>query len=146
MKTVYAILVAAVLVGCASIQPARVQVGDTCYRCHRSIGDPKLAGEIIDQLNAPFPFRTTGCLAKYLKANPDLKLRAVFVTDFRTGHMLLAEDAWFVPATLTQAGGKDGKKTESDYFAFRSRADAMAVKDAQAAPLRWSQVLADAQP
>ena len=143
MKTLYAILVAAVLVGCASIQPAKVQVGDTCYRCHRSIGDPKLAGEIIDQLNAPFPFRTTGCLAKYLKANPDLKLRAVFVTDFRTGHMLLAEDAWFVPATLTQP---DGKKTEPDYFAFKSRADASAMKEGQVAPFRWSQVMAEAKP
>jgi hypothetical protein len=143
MKTLYAIVVAVVLIGCASIQPAKVQVGDTCYRCHRSIGDPKLAGEIIDQLNAPFPFRTTGCLAKYLKANPDQKLRAVFVTDYRTGHMLLAEDAWFVPVRLTQA---DGKKTESDYFAFRSRTDAVAMKDGQAAPLRWPQVLAETNP
>ncbi len=141
MKALYAVVIAAIALACASIQPARVQVGDTCYRCHRTIVDLKLAGELIDRLKAPFPFRTAGCLAKYIKAHPDLQVAAVFVTDYRTGHMLPADEAWFVSTTLTQP---DGGKTEADYLAFRSPNDAASLKGDKAVLLRWTQVVAGA--
>jgi len=139
MKALYAFVVAAVVTACASIQPAAVQVGDRCLRCRRAIGDLRLAGETIDRLRAPHPFRTAGCMAKYVKVTPAQELTAVFVTDYRTGRMLEADQAWFVPTDLPVA---DSKRTEADYLAFRSRADADAARGNKPM-LRWTQVVAE---
>lgn len=141
MKALYTVVVLLVLSACASIQPAAVQAGDRCVRCRRTIGDVRLAAEIIDQLNAPFPFRTSGCLAKYIKAHPAEKLAGVFVTDYRTGRMLAAADAWFVPVALPQP---DGRTSEDDYYAFGSRGDANAFRADRQPLLRWTQVVAAA--
>jgi len=145
MRTLYALLVVTVVAGCASVAPVRVQSGDTCYRCHRAIQDTKLAAEIMEQgdhLLTSYPFRTAGCMAKYLKANPAGKSSTIYVTDYRSRTMLEAGSAWFVPLTLTSA---DGKKVEHDFAAFASREDASAFRqDAQAK--RWEQVLAEAVP
>ena len=140
MTMLSATLLGATLLACASIQPAAVQAGDRCLRCRQTIGDPRLAGEIIDQVRAPFPFRTAGCMAKYIKANPDRTILAIFVADHRTGRMVEAGDAWFVPAELT---APDGKRTQPDYVAFRSRADAEAFRTRAEPLLRWTQVLAE---
>jgi hypothetical protein len=141
MRALYAVFVVAVIAGCASIQPAAVQVGDRCFNCSRTIGNLQLAAETVDQLKTPRPFRSAGCLARYLKAHPNQPLAAVFVTDARTGRMLPAEDAWFVP---TQVRSPDRKTTEPDYLAFRSRNDAATEGDGKAVLLRWSQVVAEA--
>lgn len=138
---IYTVVLAATLTACASIQPAPVQVGDRCVNCNRVIGNPQLAAEVIDQLKTPRPFRTAGCLAKYLKAHPDQAVAAVFVTDNRTGRMLPADDAWFVPTTVTPP---DGQRPEADYLAFRYRTDAEAAGGAKPVLLRWSQVVAAA--
>jgi hypothetical protein len=140
MKTLYAIVLAATAMACASVQPALVQTGDRCLRCRRPIGDVRLAGEIIDNMRAPFPFRTAGCMAKYVKANTG-SYTAIFVTDHRTGKMLPASDAWFVPADLASP---DGKRSEADYVAFRSRSDAEAFRTHAEPLLRWVQVVAEA--
>jgi hypothetical protein len=145
MRTLYAVLIVAVVAGCASIAPVKVQSGDTCYRCHRTIQDTKLAAEIIDQgdrIMTSYPFRTSGCMAKYLKVNPAGKSSTMFVTDYKTGHMLDAGSAWFVPLTLT---GADGKKVEHDFAAFGSQEDANAFR-ADVPVRRWAQVLAEAVP
>jgi len=144
MRTLYASLILAVVAGCATIAP-QVQAGNTCYRCHRVIQDTKLAAELIEQrdhLSTTYPFRTSGCMAKYLNVNPASTSTTIFVTDYRTGHMLEAGSAWFVPTTLTSA---DGKKVEHDFAAFGSREDANAFR--QNVPVRrWSEVLADVVP
>lgn len=140
MKALYAFLVAATVTACASIQPASVQVGDRCLRCRRAIGDLRLAGETIDRLRAPHPFRTAGCLAKYVKVTPAQELTAVFVTDYKTGRMVDADDAWFVPTDLMVP---DSKRTEPDYLAFRSRADADAARGNKPM-LRWAQIVSEA--
>jgi len=142
MKTMYALVIAVTAVACASIHPAPVQVGDRCLRCRRAIGDLRLAGEIIDRMHAPYPFRTPGCLAKYVKAHPQEQFLAIFVTDNRTGKMLPAGDAWFVPTVMTPA---DGTKGEADYIAFRSRADAESFLTERQPLLRWAQVVAEAR-
>jgi hypothetical protein len=131
MKALYTFVIIATLTACASVQPAAVEVGDRCYRCRRTIGDLRLAGETIDRMRAPHPFRTAGCLAKYIK---------VFVTDHKSGRMITADAAWFVP---TQLAVPDSRKTEPDYLAFRSRADAEAAREGKPM-LRWSQVVAEA--
>ena len=141
MRSLYAVVVVAIIAGCASIRPAAVQVGDRCFNCGRTIGNLQLAAEVVDQLKTPRPFRSAGCLAKYLKAHPNQPVAAVFVTDYRSGRMLPADDAWFVPTAVKQA---DGKATEADYLAFRSRADAAAEGGGKPVLLRWAQVVAEA--
>lgn len=145
MRTLYAVFVVAVVTGCASVAPVRVQSGDTCYRCHRPINDTKLAAEMIDRSDrvlTSYPFRTAGCMAKYLKANPEPTTSTMFVTDYKTGRMLETGSAWFVPTELTSA---DGKTSEADYVAFGSRDDANAFRQDLPAR-RWNQVLSDAVP
>jgi hypothetical protein len=141
MKKLYVFVIVATLLACASIQPAAVTAGDICLRCGRPVSDARLAGEIIDAMRAPFPFRTAGCMAKYIKAHPDKALTAIFVTDQRTGRMLPASDAWFVPTTVATP---DGKRSEKDYLAFRARSDAAALQTPNAPLKRWAQVVADA--
>ena len=141
MKVLYALVIAATAVACASIQPAPVQIGDLCLRCRRPIGNLRLAGEIIDAMRAPFPLRTPGCLAKYVKAHADQPLAAIFVTDHRTGRMLPVAEAWFVPTQVTSA---DGRKAEADYLAFRSRTDAERARTEREPLLRWAQLVAEA--
>jgi hypothetical protein len=136
------LLLGATLLACASVQPARVEIGDRCLRCRRPISDLRLAGEIVDSMRAPFPFRSPACLAKYVKANAGTPFTAIFVTDFRSGRMIHASDAWFVPTTITAA---DGRTAEPDYYAFRTRGDAEAFKADGARFLRWAQVVAAAE-
>lgn len=140
MKALYTFVIIATLTACASVQPAAVEVGDRCYRCRRTIGDLRLAGETIDRMRAPHPFRTAGCLAKYIKVTPADEVTATFVTDHKSGRMITADAAWFVP---TQLAVPDSRKTEPDYLAFRSRADAEAAREGKPM-LRWSQVVAEA--
>jgi len=143
MRIFYALLTIAVVAGCTSVAPVKLQSGDSCYRCHRVIQDTKLAAEIMDQgdrIATSYPFRTAGCMAKYLKQNPAGKSSTIYVTDYRTGHMLQADSAWFVPLTLTSA---DGKTVEHDFAAFGSPEDANNFR--RDVPVkRWADVLAAA--
>jgi len=141
MKTLYAMVLGVTVVACASIQPAKIVAGDRCLRCRRPIQDLRLAAEVVDSMNAPFPFRTAGCLAKYVKTNSGTPFNAIFVTDFKTGHMIAASDAWFVPTRIAAA---DGRSSEADYYAFGSRREAQAYMPDASMLLRWSQVVAAA--
>ena len=140
MRTLYAFVIVVVVTACASVTPVAVQAGARCLRCRQPVSDLRVAGEIIDRLQAPFPFRTPGCLAQYVKATPMGEISAVFVTDFNSGRMIPAGDAWFVPAKLT---GADGRTLEANYIAYKSRADADAARSGQPL-LRWAQVVAEA--
>ena len=145
MRTLYAVLAVTVVAGCASGAPVKPQSGDTCYRCHRTINDTRLAAEMLDRSDrivTSYPFRTVGCMAKYLKANTPSKVTLIYVTDYRTGRMIEAGSAWFAPTELTSA---DGKTVEHDFVAFGSRQEASAFR--QDRPVRqWDQVLAEAVP
>lgn len=140
MRALYAVVVVAIVAGCSSIRPAPLQVGDRCTNCTRVIGNLQVAAELVDQLKTPRPFRSAGCLANYLKAHPNQPVAAVFVTDYRTGRMLPADDAWFVPTLLNQP---DGRAPEADYLAFRSRGEATAEGGSRPVLLRWEQVVAE---
>ena len=70
MKALYAFVILTVVAACASIQPVALQAGDRCRRCRQPVSDLRVAGEIFDQLRAPFPFRTAGCMAKFVKVTP----------------------------------------------------------------------------
>ena len=90
---------------------------------------------------APFPFRTAGCLARYIKANSGTEFTAIFVTDFKTGRMIPAGDAWFVPVDLPVPGTRS---VEADYYAFRTQGEAAEYQARGPQPLRWAQVVAAA--
>jgi len=115
-------------------------VGDRCYRCRRPVSDVKLAAALVDPGGASFPFRTSGCLSKYLKEHPGEKGIA-FVTDNRTGYFLEADKAWFVATALPSP---DGRGTEPDYLAFRARTDAERANTTNAPLRRWQAVVASA--
>ena len=140
MKARHAVVIAVLAAACSSVHPVAVNVGDRCFRCRRSIGDTHLAAELIDTMKVPAPFRTSGCLAKYLKAHPKELAGTAFVADNKSGRLIPAGDAWFVPTTVTSP---DGKLQEDDYFAFGSRADARAAAGT-ATIVRWERVLAAA--
>ena len=79
-------------------------------------------------------------MAKYVKGTPPEELTAIFVTDYQSGRMITADQAWFVPTDLPVP---DSKRTEADYLAFRSRADADAARGNKPM-LRWAQVVSEA--
>jgi hypothetical protein len=141
MKRLYLLLVGATLLACVSVQPAKIEAGDRCLRCRRPIQDLRLAGEVIDTMRAPFPFRTAGCLAKYVKANSGTQFAAIFVTDYKTGKMIQANDAWFTPVSLPVA---ESHAVESDYYAFRTQSEAAEFQADSSKLLRWPQVVAAA--
>ena len=141
MRALFAVVLAVALAACASIPPSAVQAGDRCTRCRRAIGDLRLVAETIDTLKTPRPYRTAGCLAKYIKAHQDETFLAVYVTDHSSGRMVPAGEAWFVPTALTQP---DSRRTEDDYVAFRLRKDAEAYRAGSEPLLRWGQVVAEA--
>jgi len=123
---------------CTSVSPVKVAAGDQCFRCRRTIGDPQVAGEIVNG-GLTTKYRGPCCLAKYLAAHTD-ETGAIFVTDFTTGKMLRAEKAVYVPVVV------DTNTNETDYRAYQLKADADAAgAQLHAAPVAWTTVLAQAR-
>jgi hypothetical protein len=102
-------------VGCTSVRPVRVQAGDVCVRCQRTIVDTRLAAEIIDAQGDVLKFRAPLCMAQYLAQHP-AKAVAIYVTDYTSGEMFPAMNGTFVRVTL--------EASEREYAAFRSPIDA----------------------
>ena len=122
---------------CSSVTPLPIHAGDLCFRCRRPIVDTRLAAQTIGGGLAS-NFRTPGCLAKYLADHP-AEVNIVFVTDYASGKMLLAQSAVFVP-TLDRDNG------ERDYIAFRDHAAANTEAMArQTSPVLWIDVLGQAK-
>lgn len=137
MKRKIAILALAIAAAsCSSVKTAPVQVGDVCFRCRRTVVDPKIAAEIVDAGGRAFKFRSAGCLATYLREHP-ADTGAIFVTDFTTGRMLPAKDAIFVPTMYGQ-----GNDRTREFVAYRASADASeAAAKEQSSTLDWAGVL-----
>jgi hypothetical protein len=134
-QTLLAAVAGAALIGCTSLAPVKVNAGDQCFRCRRTIQDARLAGETIDHNGFVSKFRAPGCMAKYLVNHQEDK-SAVYVTDYTTGKMFRPESVWFVPVVVNRDTG------ERDYRAYRQESDAIAAAlDVHAAPMRWSAVI-----
>lgn len=133
-------LLAVLAAGCSSYAPQPMFANDVCFRCRRPIGEVRLAGQIIDSSGRAFKFKTPGCMAKFINEQPT-DAAAIFVTDFRSGRIIKAAAATFVPATVGE-----GKNRGQDYLAFRS---ADAAQDAatreKTKPVTWNDVLAAAK-
>jgi len=136
MKRISAVCAAVVAFGalsCSTMQPVKVNLGEQCFRCQRTIGDTRLAGERI----AGFveKFRAPGCMAKYVVNNPGDQ-GTTFVTDFRTGTMLDANAAYYVPFVI------DAPTGERDYRAYARKTDAdAAALELKSETVRWNTVL-----
>ena len=124
---------------CSSLKPLPIRAGDSCFRCRRTIEDVKRAAEMIDSSRMALPFRSAGCVAKYLIDHPEETPRAVFVTDYATGKLVSAQSALFVPVML------DDKTGERDYLAFASQQDATAFAHRHdTITVNWRGVMAQA--
>lgn len=131
-------LVPFVVLSCSSIAPVKVNAGDQCFRCRRSITEPKVAGEMIDG-GFVTKYRGPGCMAKYLASHPGESGR-VFVTDFTSGTMIPPTSATYVAVVV------DEKTLETDYRAYASKADAAAAaRELKTAPVDWATVLDQAR-
>jgi hypothetical protein len=134
-----AVVVGAALMSCTSIAPMKVNAGDQCFRCRRTIQDARLAGETINDNGFVSKFRAPGCMAKYLVSHPDER-GAIYVTDYASGKMVDPDSAWFVPVLLNRDTG------ERDFRAYRHDTAAMAAAlEAHTAPVRWSVVIASVE-
>jgi copper chaperone NosL len=136
MKRAAVALVALLAAGCSSLPPTPIFASDVCHRCRRSIGDTKLAGEIIDSRGRAFKFKTAGCMAKFLvKGEHDAA--AIYVTDFQSGRLVKAAAVTFVPATIGE-----GREKSLDYLAFsKDKAAQQAAARENTTPVDWKQVL-----
>jgi len=136
MKKISSVYIAALafgIVSCSTMQPMKVNLGEQCFRCQRTIGDTRLAGERI----AGFveKFRAPGCMARHIVKNPGDK-GTTFVTDFRTGIMLDANAAYYVPFVIDENTG------EQDYRAYARKTDAdAAALELKSETVRWNAVL-----
>src|SRR6266508_4878844 len=120
---------------CSTIAPVKINAGDQCFRCRRTISDTRLAAETI-QGGFVSKYRAPGCMAKYITAHPNEQTGAVFVTDYAKGTMIDPAKAFFVPVTVDERTG------ENDYQAFGVKADAdRAAAELKTAPVDWATVL-----
>jgi hypothetical protein len=138
VRTLLLGLIPLVSLSCSSASPVKVTAGDQCFRCRRTIGDTRVAGEIINGGLAT-KYRGPGCLAKYLAAHAD-ETGAIFVTDFATGKMFQADRGTYVPVVV------DPNTGETDYRAYSVKATAdNAARELKTAAVDWSTVLRRAQ-
>jgi len=129
-----------VMVACSGIQPAQISAGDVCFRCRRIINEPRVAAEVVDSDGRAFKFRTTGCMAKFLKANPNQQFAGIFATDYATGRLVKVTAVQFVPSMIGE--GRDQAMDYVAYYAAEGAADA--ARRANTTPVTWDKVLADA--
>jgi hypothetical protein len=128
------------MAGCSSLKPVPIVGGDVCFNCRRIINDTTMAAEMVDKDGLAFKFRTVGCMAKFLKRNPD-NIGAIYVTDHSTKRLIKASSATFVPTVLVE-----GYKKTPDYIAFGAEKDARAAAGQEKSePKDWKAVLADAE-
>ena len=137
-RTVVLGLAPIVVLSCSSIAPVKINAGDECFRCRRTVVDTRLAAEKIEG-GFVSTYRAPGCMAKYLVNHPDETGR-IFVTDYATGKMINPTKAVFVPVVM------DRKTMEGDYRAYKLRADAdAAAREIGTTPVDWPTVLSSAR-
>ena len=124
-------------VGCSSVKPLPVMVGDRCFHCQRPIDDVKMAGEAIDEGGHALKFNSAGCMAGYMADHKTDTYKAIFIADFTTAKLIDVSRATFVKVTVNSAS------LEKDYAAFASEsAAADAAKKEGTSTLTWDGVLA----
>jgi len=131
-----------VMAACSGMQPVQIAAGDVCFRCRRVISETRIAAEVIDKDGRAFKFRTAGCMAKFVKANPTEQFDGLFATDYATGRLVKVTSVKFVPTMVGE--GRDRAMDYVAYYAAEGAADA--ARRANTTPVEWQKVLADATP
>lgn len=108
---------------CASSElgPVELYPEDSCAQCRMAVSDPAFASQIITADNDVFKFDDLGCLENYRKKNPELNVRATFVSDYEKQIWLPFEQSVIVKTGVNTPMGS-GKLA----FADSSRAAAFA--------------------
>lgn len=139
MRVVAIAFVALLAVGCSSAAPLPITGADVCFNCRRPISDPALAGQVITNTNQALKFKSTACMVRWMKENPEAAgtAKAIYVTDYTTGRIIKATSATFVPFVLVERYTKT-----QDYIAFHAPQNAAAAAaEHKSTPVRWQQVL-----
>ena len=127
-----------VTLSCSSA-PVKIEAGDQCYRCRRSINNERVAGAAVYGPQFVAKFRGPGCMAKYLVSHPEEK-PVLFVTDYTSGKMIAPERAFYVSEVVDRNTG------ETDYRAYSQQTDAAAfAAETHATPIAWNAVLEQAR-
>lgn len=132
----------ALIAGCAPPKAAEIRAGDVCYRCRRTIAEPKLAGELVQKNGMAFKFRTVHCMAQYIAGQPApiAEQGTFFVTDYTTGRLIQAGRATYVIATI------DDMTNERDYLAYGDANQAKAAAQQHASQIYdWAAVVKSGQ-
>ena len=143
MRAVTIAFVALLAAACSSAAPLPITGSDVCFNCRRPINDPSMAGEVITNTNQALKFKTTACMVRWLKENPEVAstAKAVYVTDYTTGRIIKATTATFVPFVMVERYTKT-----ADYIAFYAPENAAtAAAEHKSTPVRWQQVLDKAE-
>ena len=129
-----------VMVACSGMQPVQVATGDRCFRCRKIIAEPRVAAEIVDKSGQAYKFRTVGCMAKFIKANPNQQFDNIFATDFASGRLVKVSAVQFVPTMIGE-----GPERALDYVAYFAQQGAIeAAQREKTTPVSWDGVLSAA--
>ena len=124
-------------VGCSTVKPLPIVVGDRCFNCQRPIDDVKAAAEAVDEGGHALKFRTAGCMARYLAEHKGDQYKGLFVADYSTGKLINASKATFTKVTLSAAS------SEKDFVGFGSfKAAGDAAKREGGQTMDWDAVMA----
>jgi hypothetical protein len=132
------LVVAGLVVAACGTEPVRMMPGDLCARCRRVIAETRVAAELVDKAGRAYKFHSAGCMAKYLKKNPDDQSAELFATDYGTGRLVKVSSVKFVPTMMDK---------DLDYAAYYTdKGAAEAAGREKSTPIDWQKVLADATP
>ena len=136
MRWVIPVVAGLVLLACSSLQPLAIRTGETCYGCRQPISETKIAAEMIDASGHASKFDTVECLARYVNDHPNEKIDGVFVTDYKTGRLFAATNAYYVKGSVMPGSMR------KNYAAFKSSGDAEAFAKAQSSTtVQWKAVM-----
>jgi hypothetical protein len=131
MRSAAILALALVVCACGSFSSVPIKAGEVCTMCGQSITDVRFAAEAISPQGVVSKFRTTECLAKHVRQQPE-NVAAKFVTDFNTGRMIRPESATYVRTTINENSG------EKTYVAFSKVTDAVEFsKKTLSSPIDW---------
>ncbi|HAL55024.1 MAG TPA: hypothetical protein DCP63_00750 [Bacteroidetes bacterium] len=100
-------LLVSFLCGCApsEIKPVDIYPEDVCTHCRMAVSDKSFASEILTADDEALKFDDLGCMETYRNDHPDLKIIAVFVSDYETKTWLRHEKSVIVGTSIATPMG-----------------------------------------
>lgn len=96
------ILLVGLSAGCGTkeIRPVDIYPEDNCANCRMAVSQKPFASEIIAGSGEVLKFDDLMCLEQYRRGNPELKIMAIFVTDYELGEWLTYEKSVVVRTAI----------------------------------------------